>query len=83
MPIFGTSAMGLTNAVELAGFIVSNIAFFISIYFFYKLTNKIFNSTQIALVATAFFSFWGGAVFYSAIYTEALFMALALAFLLS
>jgi Gpi18-like mannosyltransferase len=29
-------------------------------------------------VATAFYSFWGGAVFYSAIYSEALFMALAL-----
>jgi len=33
---------------------------------------------KIALVATAFYSFWGGAVFYSAIYSEALFMALAL-----
>ncbi len=64
--------------MELAGFIVSNVAFFLSVYFFYKLTNKIFNSPQIALVATAFYSFWGGAVFYSAIYSEALFMALAL-----
>jgi hypothetical protein len=68
----------VTNAIELAGFIVSNVAFFVSVYFFYKLTNKIFRSPQIALVATAFYSFWGGAVFYSAIYSEALFMALAL-----
>ena len=68
----------VTDAIELAGFIVSNVAFFFSIYFFYKLTNKIFNLPQIALIATAFYSFFGGAVFYSAIYSEALFMALAL-----
>jgi Gpi18-like mannosyltransferase len=49
----------LTNAVELAGFIISNVAFFISVYFFYKLTNKIFRPLQIALVATAFYCFWG------------------------
>ena len=67
------------NAVDLAGFVVSNAAFFISVFFFYKLTKKIFNSAQLALIATAFFSFWGGTVFYSALYSEALFMALALA----
>jgi hypothetical protein len=78
MPFSAPYSTELTNAVELAGFIVSNIAFFLSVYFFYGLTNKIFRSLQIALVATAFYSFWGGAVFYSAIYSEALFMALAL-----
>ncbi len=67
------------NAVDLAGFAVSNVAFFLSVYFFYKLTKKIFNSAQLALISTVFFSFWGGTVFYSAIYSEALFMALALA----
>lgn len=78
MPFSGTNAMALQNSIELAGFIVSNVAFFFSVYFFYKLTNKVFGSLQIALVATAFYSFWGGAVFFSAIYSEALFMALAL-----
>lgn len=78
MPFSVTNETSTQNAVELAGFIVSNVAFFISVYFFYKLTNKIFSSTRIALVATAFYSFWGGAVFYSAIYSEALFMALML-----
>jgi len=77
-PFFVPYSPELTNAVELPGFIVSNVAFFVSIYFFYKLTKKIFKPQQIALVATAFYSFWGGAVFYSAIYSEALFMALAL-----
>jgi hypothetical protein len=68
----------LTNATVLSGFIISNIAFFVSVYFFYKLTNKLFSSTKIALAATAFYSFWIGAAFYSAIYSEATFMALAL-----
>ena len=67
------------NSIDIAGFVISNFAFFVSVYLFYKLTNKIFKSTQIALISTVFFSFWGGAVFYSAIYSEALFMALALA----
>ena len=66
------------NAFELAGFVISNVAFFVSVYFFYKLTNKIFSSPKLALIASAFYSFWGGAVFYSAIYSESLFMALAL-----
>ena len=77
-PFYVTSVFSTQNAVELAGFIVSNVAFFFSVYFFYKLTGKIFKPLQIALVATVFYSFWGGAVFYSATYSEALFMALAL-----
>jgi len=76
-------SLSVADATELAGFIISNVAFFFSVYFFYKLTNKIFSSMQIALVATAFYSFWGGAVFYSAIYSDALFMALALGALYS
>ena len=42
MPFSVTNEVSTQNAVELAGFIVSNFAFFISVYFFYKLTNKIF-----------------------------------------
>ncbi len=72
-----TEKMEITNALELSGFLVSNIAFFVSVYFFYKLTHKII-SKRIALISTAFFSFWAGSVFYSAIYSEALFMALLL-----
>jgi len=72
-----TSFLTVTSALMLSGIIISNIAFFVSAYFFYKLTQKLFNS-RIALISTAFYSFWVGAVFFSAIYTEALFMALAL-----
>lgn len=66
-----------TSSLMLSGVIISNIAFFASAYFFYKLTQKLFNQ-RLALVSTAFYCFWVGAVFFSMIYTEALFMALAL-----
>ena len=72
-----TSFLTVTSALMLSGVIISNISFFVSAYFFYKLTQKLFNS-RIALISTAFYSFWVGAAFFSAIYTEALFMALAI-----
>ncbi len=78
MLLFSNNQAQLTNATVLSGFIMSNIAFFVSVYFFYKLTNKIFSSTKIALASVAFYSFWIAASFYSAIYSEATFMALAL-----
>ena len=43
---FLTNEMAIQNTIELAGFIISNVAFFVSVYFFYKLTNKIFNYTN-------------------------------------
>ncbi|MGA2386543.1 MAG: hypothetical protein ABSG33_08420 [Candidatus Bathyarchaeia archaeon] len=65
------------SSLMLSGVIVSNVAFFVSAYFFYKLTQKLFNP-RVALISTAFYSFWVGGVFFSEIYSEALFMALAL-----
>ena len=67
----------LTPSLMVSGVIVSNIAFFVSGYFFYKLTQKLFGS-RIALISTVFYCFWVGGVFFSAIYSEALFMALTL-----
>jgi Gpi18-like mannosyltransferase len=72
-----TPFLSLTPSLMLSGVIISNISFFVSAYFFYKLTRKLFNS-RVALISTAFYSFWVGGVFFSAIYSEALFMALAL-----
>lgn len=72
-----TPFAGATSSLMVSGVIVSNIAFFVSAYFFFKLTQKLFNP-RVALISTAFYSFWVGGVFFSEIYTEALFMALAL-----
>src|SRR5208283_5271326 len=62
-----------------AGFFVVNISFLASAYFLFKLTNKIFNSSKIALLTVLFYSFYGASSFFSSIESEALFMALALA----
>ena len=62
-----------------AGFFVVNISFLASAYFLFKLTNKIFNSSKIALLTVLFYSFYGASSFFSLIESEALFMALALA----
>jgi len=72
-----TPFLSLTPSLMLSGVIISNVSFFVGAYFFYKLTQKLFNS-RVALISTAFYSFWVGGVFFSAIYSEALFMALAL-----
>ena len=62
-----------------SGFLVVNISFLVSVYFLFKLTNKIFNSSRMALIAVMFYSFYGASTFFSLIESEALFMALALA----
>ena len=36
------------SALELAGFVVSNLFFFVAVFFMYKLTNRIFDSSKIA-----------------------------------
>ena len=82
MRAFASLIVGFNNvntpSLIVSGIIISNTAFFVSIYFFYKLTNKLFNSTKTALISVVFYSFWIATVFYSAVYSEALFMALAL-----
>ncbi len=67
-----------SHTLMLSGFLVSNVAFFVSVYFFYRLTEKLFKNPQIATVATIFYAFCGGAIFLSSVFTEGLFMALAL-----
>jgi hypothetical protein len=73
-----TPILSTTHALMLSGFLISNIAFFVSVYFFYKLTEKLFKNPQLTVIATIFYAFCGGTIFLSAIFTEALFMALAL-----
>ncbi len=74
-----TPFFSVSNALTVAGFLISNFCFFISTYFLFKLTNKLFNSTKIAIATVAFYSFCMGSVTLSAVYSESLFMALTLA----
>jgi Gpi18-like mannosyltransferase len=83
MLVAGTFLFGITNipldtSVMLAGFIISNILFFVCVILFYKLSKLLINNKKIALISVAFFCFWGSTFFYSAVYSESLFMALAL-----
>jgi Gpi18-like mannosyltransferase len=74
----GTIKIPLTAATTLAGFIVSNALFFVSAILFYKLSKLLINNKKIVLISVAFFCFWGSSFFYSAVYSESLFMTLSL-----
>ncbi len=81
MRVFGTPFFGLlssADAVLFSGFLLSNILFFVSLFLFYYLTKIIFGKNSLALISTVFFAFWPGALFYSAVYSESLFMTFAL-----
>ena len=81
MRVFGTPFYGLissTEAVLVSGFLLSNVLFFVSLFLFYKVTKIIFDKSNLALIATFFFAFWPGALFYSTVYSESLFMTFAL-----
>jgi hypothetical protein len=81
MRAFGTPFFGLmssTEAVLVSGFLLSNILFFVSLFLFYKVTKTIFGKSNFALISTVFFAFWPGALFYSTVYSESLFMTFAL-----
>jgi hypothetical protein len=81
MRVFGTPFYGLmtsTEAVLFSGFLISNILFFVGLFLFYHLTKIIFGKNSLALTSTVFFAFWPGALFYSAVYSESLFMTFAL-----
>ena len=66
------------HSLKLSGFLISNLSFFISVIFFYKFTEKLFKNPKVAILSTVFYSFCGGAIFLSSIFSEALFMALTL-----
>ena len=76
--LYGTTNIALDSSVMLAGFILSNILFFVCVILFYKLSKLLINNKKIVLISVAFFCFWGSSFFYSAVYSESLFMALAL-----
>ncbi len=76
--LVGIMTIPLSIAVMVAGFIVSNVLFFVSLILFYKLSKLLINNKKIVIISVAFFCFWSGSFFYSAVYSESLFMTLAL-----
>ncbi|MCW4023764.1 MAG: mannosyltransferase family protein [Candidatus Bathyarchaeota archaeon] len=81
MRIFGTPLtpfMLPEQAYYLSGFLINNLLFFACLILFYKVTQTIFNNQKYSLISTVFFAFWPGALFYSVVYSESLFMIFAL-----
>jgi Gpi18-like mannosyltransferase len=81
MRFFGTPLFGIMSsdqAVLISGFLISNILFFVSLILLYHITKLVFGKSTLALISTVFFAFWPGALFYSTVYSESLFMTLAL-----
>lgn len=76
--LFDTTKMPLNTAVTITGFIISNALFFVCALVFYKLSKLLINNKKTVLLSVVFFCFWGSSFFYSAVYSESLFMALAL-----
>ncbi|MEM3725533.1 MAG: mannosyltransferase family protein [Candidatus Bathyarchaeia archaeon] len=64
------------QAVAVAGFLISNVLFFILIIFFYKLSEIVLKNNRLALLSTIVFLVWPGSLFYSCVYPECLFMTL-------
>lgn len=81
MRVFGTPLAGIMptdQAVLLSGFVISNVLFFVSLFLFYHVTALVFGKRNLALISSVFFAFWPGALFYSSVYSESLFMTFTL-----
>jgi Gpi18-like mannosyltransferase len=81
--IFGRVLVTLFGApidtgVYIAGFAVSNFAFFVSVYYLYKLTSKILDDARLAYNSALLLAFYPAGVFLSAVYSESIFLMLTI-----
>ena len=80
-PLYPMLIRGLgavTGNLLIAGLLVSNLASFFGLLFFYKLVEHQYNR-HVAQRATFYVSIFPTAIFFSAVYTESLFFALTVA----
>jgi len=68
----------LDLAVYVAGFVLSNVAFFGSVYFLYRLTELILGNTRTAVQSGILLALYPAGVFLSAVYSESVFLLLVL-----
>ena len=73
-----TNLLPLKLAVYVSGFAVSNLAYLGSIYYLYKLSERIFGDLRFAFDSTLFLALFPAGVFLSAVYSESLFLLLTL-----
>jgi Gpi18-like mannosyltransferase len=72
-----TAFLPAQQSLIIGGYIVSNASFFAATILLYKITLKHLNQ-KVALISVTFFSFFVGGIFYSGVFSEALFLALSL-----
>ncbi len=65
-------------AVYSMGFVVSNLAFFGSVYYMYKLSLLVLHNAKLAAYSALFLAFYPAGVFLSAVYSDSLFLLLTL-----
>jgi hypothetical protein len=73
-----TDLIPLHLAVYVAGFAISNLAFLASIYYLYKLSERVFPSFRTAFDSALLLALFPAGVFISAVYSESLFLLLTL-----
>lgn len=81
-PLYPLLLAGLgkfTGSHLVAGLIVSNVALYVGLLFFYKLVEHEVRDRRVAYRAIFYISIFPTAIFFSAVYTESLFFALTVA----
>jgi hypothetical protein len=71
-----TGLIPLTLGVYVAGCAISNFAFLGSVYYLYKLSERVFSNLRIAFDSAIFLALFPAGVFLSAVYSESLFLLL-------
>ncbi len=72
------TTMPLDLAVYSMGFVVSNLAFFGSVYYMYKLSLLVLHNAKLAAYSALFLAFYPAGVFLSAVYSDSIFLLLTL-----
>jgi len=67
------------NAAVFAGVMTSNLLFAALVVYFYRLSRDLFESEEVAWLSALFLSVYPASVFFSALYTESLFLLLTVA----
>jgi Gpi18-like mannosyltransferase len=84
MGVFGrllaiVAGIPLTLGVNLAGFAVSNLAFLGSVYYLHEFSKRILSKPELAFDSAVFLCIYPAGVFFSAVYSESLFLLLTVA----
>jgi Gpi18-like mannosyltransferase len=65
-----TGLLQLDLAVHVAGFIISNVAFVVAVYFLYRLSERVLGNTRMACDSAILVAIYHAGVFLSATYSE-------------